>query len=312
MSTKLKILISIILIFIISKTSFGQMENVESTLEVYHIESNKREVILKEKNHFEAPNWSLDGTYFIINSKGLLYKVSRDGKLKAQIPTDFAQKCNNDHGISPDGTQLVISHHDERNVPEEDWGFRTSRIFILPIEGGTPKEVTSKTPSFWHGWSPDGQRLAYVGLRNGEFDIYAISVEGGEETRLTDAEGLDDGPDYSPDGKYIYYNSMQSGKMEIWRMDNDGANKTQITNDAYSNWFPHPSPDGKYLVYIAYLEDQGDRHPPMKQVALRLYDIESKAIRTLCEFTGGQGTINVPSWAPDSKSFAFVRYEFYK
>ncbi len=156
---------------------------------------------------------------------------------------------------------------------------------------------------------PKSDAVVYTARRNNNYDIYRISIQGGEEERLTNSPGLDDGPEYSPDGKYIYYNSMQSGTMEIWRMKADGSEKEQLTNDAYSNWFAHPSPDGKYFVFISYPEDQGDRHPAMKAVSLRLYDLNTKEIKSLCIFTGGQGTINVPSWSPDSKHFAFVSYE---
>jgi len=151
--------------------------------------------------------------------------------------------------------------------------------------------------------------VVYTALRNGTYDIYQIALNDSTEVQLTNAPGLDDGPEYSPDGMYIYYNSFQSGVMELWRMRPDGADKEQLTDDAYSNWFPHPSPDGKYLVFISYMEDQGQNHPALKKVALRLYNLQDKTIKTLCSFTGGQGTINVPSWSPDSKKFAFVSYQ---
>ncbi|NHF60263.1 transporter [Flavobacteriaceae bacterium TP-CH-4] len=275
-----------------------------STLEVFDLETRKRTVILRENTHFEAPNWSKDGQYFIINQEGGLYTVSLDGKTKKVLPTGTLSRCNNDHGISFDGNTLAISNNDTINGNASG----NSRIYTMPISGGTPKRITPMAPSYWHGWSPDGKTLVYTARRNGHWDIYSIPSEGGKEMRLTDSPGLDDGPEYSPDGKYIYYNSMQSGTMEIWRMWADGSNQEQLTKDAYSNWFAHPSPNGNQFVYIAYLEDQGDRHPPMKQVALRLYDLEDGTIQTLCEFTGGQGTINVPSWSPDGKRFAFVSY----
>ena len=279
-------------------------QKMESSLEVVKIKSGKREVIYKEKRHFEAPNWSNDGKYFIINSKGILYNLDRKKKVLEEINTDFARACNNDHGISPDGKQLVISHHNQ------DWQNQGSTIYTLPINGGTPKKITEKAPSYWHGWSPDGKTLAFVGARNGEYDIYTIPVTGGEETRITTSKGLDDGPDYSPDGKYIYYNSYQSGHMHIWRMDANGKNQVQLTDDSFSNWFPHPSPDGKYIVYISYLEDQNQGHPFGKDVKLRLMDLETKEIRDLTGvFFGGQGTINVPSWSPNSREVAFVSYK---
>lgn len=283
----------------------SQNREIASTFEVFDIETNERSIIMAEDAHFEAPNWSRDGEFFIINQNGRLFKISLDGK-KEGIDTGFANRCNNDHGISADGETLALSH----NLEDGKEGWLTSCIFTVPIGGGEPTRVTENTPSFWHGWSPDGTTLVYNAKRGEHFNIYAIPVMGGKEIPLTDSSGLDDGPEYSPDGKYIYYNSMQSGKMEVWRMDPNGGNKEQLTDDSYSNWFPHPSPDGKYLVLISYLEDQGSAHPAMKNVALRLYDIELGTIRTLCEFIGGQGSLNVPSWAPDGKRFAFVSYTY--
>ena len=276
-----------------------------SILEVYDVQKNIRDTILQENGHFEAPNWSLDGNHLIINEQGRLFKVGLKNGVKTMLETGPLQNCNNDHGISFDGQWLAVSNNDVIEGETE-----TSRIYVLPVGGSNnPSLVTKKHPSYWHGWSPDGKYLLYVGKRNDEYDIYRISVVGGEEVQLTSEKGLDDGPEYSPDGRYIYYNSMASGKMELWRMDEDGRNKIQLTNDAYSNWFPHPSPDGQYLVFLSYLKDQGSQHPPMKDVALRLFDLKNREIQTLLEFTGGQGTINVPSWSPDGKKFAFVSYQ---
>ncbi len=285
-----------------------ERENIESTLEVLNILTGNREIIYREKCHFEAPNWSVDGKFFIVNSNGKLYKIYRTKGVMEEIFTDFAQQCNNDHGISPDGKQLVISHHQQE--PNANRGSSTSTIYILPITGGTPRKITDKTPSYWHGWSPDGKTLVYVGEREREFDIYSISVNGGKETRLTYTDGLDDGPEYSPDGKYIYYNSYRSGHMQIWRMNADGSNPFQLTHDRYANWFPHPSPDGKYIVFLSYINDQKQSHPFGKDVKLRLMDLNTREIRDLTNvFFGGQGTINVPSWSPDSQELAFVSFK---
>jgi TolB protein len=281
-----------------------QGNNIESSLEVVDIGTGKRETIITMNLHFEAPNWSRDGKFFILNSSGKLYRLYRDENQWKEIDTDFAQRCNNDHGISPDGTQLVISHHAEG--PEGLYG---SAIYILPIGGGVPEQITEKVPSYWHGWSPDGKTLVYVGQREGEYDIYSIPVGGGEEKHLTECPGLDDGPDYSADGKYVYYNSYCSGRMEIWRMGSDGSNQEQLTFDQYANWFPHPSPDGKHVVFLSYIEDQEQGHPFGKDVKLRIMHPDGSNIRDLTDvFFGGQGTINVPSWSPDSKEVAFVSY----
>ncbi|HEY0111349.1 MAG TPA: transporter [Fibrella sp.] len=279
-----------------------------SQLETFDITSNKRQIVYRDSGRFEAPNWTPDGQYLIINQLGKMYRVAVKSGTKALINTDFVTNCNNDHGLTPDGKTLIISHNDRRVTTGA-----TSRIFTVPLTGGVPTLVTEKNPSYWHGVSPDGKILAYAAERPTEagkkdFDIYTIPITGGPETRLTTATGLDDGPDYSPDGKSIYFNSMRSGKMEIWRMNADGTAPTQLTNDAYANWFAHPSPDGRWIVFISYLEDQGSSHPADKAVMLRLMDLKSSKIRELARFRGGQGTINVPSWSGDSKRFAFVTY----
>ncbi len=269
-----------------------------SSLETIDVETGERNVVLALPAHFEAPNWSPDGAYFLFNSAGRIFRLPVDGGDAELIDAGFAVMANNDHGISPDGKTLIISDATEEG---------TSLIYTLPIEGGAPHRVTELGPSYWHGVSPDGKTLAYVGLRDGDYDIYAIPAEGGEEIRLTTAPGLDDGPDYSPDGKYIYFNSVRTGTMQIYRMDAAGGNVEQLTFDEWNDWFPHPSPDGKWIAFLSY-EPDVEGHPANKDVMLRIMPAEGGEPRVLTELFGGQGTLNVPSWAPDSKRFAFVSY----
>lgn len=276
------------------------LKQIESTLETIPISSFDRRVVYHTKGRIEAPNWNPDGKTLIYNSDGLLYKIPAEGGEPELIPTDFAKRINNDHGISPDGSRIVISDQTETGK---------SLIYTLPIEGGTPQKITQTGPSYWHGWSPDGKTLAYCASRNGNYDIYSIPVEGGKEIQLTTAEGLDDGPDYSPDGKYIYFNSERTGTMQIWRMKTDGSEQEQITTDEYNDWFAHPSPDGKWIAYVSFGTDvPSGSHPANKDVMLRLMNLETKEIRIMAKLFGGQGTINVPSWSPDSQRLAFVSY----
>ncbi len=272
---------------------------VESTLETIAISSKDRKVVYTKRAHFEAPNWSRDGKYFLFNQGGRMMKLPVTGGEPETLDTGFAIRCNNDHGISPDGNWLAISDQSQEQ--------RRSLIYVLPIGGGTPRRITQLAPSYWHGWSPDGKTLAYCADRNGNFDVYTIPIEGGEEKRLTTADGLDDGPDYSPDGQYIYFNSVRTGLMQIWRMKPDGSEQTQITKDGYNNWFAHPSPDGKWLAFITF-EPNVEGHPANKDVMLRLIPVGGGEIQVLAKLFGGQGTINVPSWSPDSKQLAFVSY----
>ena len=271
---------------------------VESTLETIAIASRDRRAIFHIDRLIEAPNWSPDGTYLLYNGQGRIWRYPLAGGPPAQLDTGFANRCNNDHGISPDGKRLVISDQSETGQ---------SLIYILPIEGGTPRRVTDLAPSYWHGWSPDGRDLVYCAERNGEYDVYSIAVTGGPETRLTTAPGLDDGPEYSPDGRFIYFNSVRSGRMQIWRMNPDGSNQEQITFDEQNDWFPHPSPDGRWLVFLSY-GPEVEGHPANQDVLLRLMPTEGGEIQVLARLFGGQGTINVPSWSPDSRQIAFVSY----
>ena len=270
-----------------------------SELAIFDITDGSITSVLQVNQLIEAPNWSNDGSALIVNGSGLLFRIMLSGTAKLEpIETAPAKRLNNDHGISPDGTLLAVS--DETETGE-------SAIYILPFAGGTPRRVTPLTPSYWHGWSPDGKKLAYCARRDGKFDIYACALDGSNETKLTDSVGHSDGPDYTSDGNWIWYNSSEGGTMQLWRMRQDGSDKQQMTHDERVNWFPHPSPDGKWVLYLAYENDvQG--HPRDKNVELRLMPAEGGKPKTLLELFGGQGSINVPCWEPTSRRFAFVRY----
>ena len=280
--------------------SSGAKATLYSTLETVDVGSTDRKIVYTTADHFEAPNWTRDGGTFLFNMGGRIYKLPASGGTPAVIDTGFAVRCNNDHGISPDSKWLAISDNSQ--------GDHESMVYVVPLDGGTPRQITRNSPSYWHGWSPDGNTLAFVGQRNGDFDIYTIPLAGGEETRLTTAKGLDDGPEYSPDGQFIYFNSERAGKMQIWRMRADGSEQTQITSDEFNNWFPHISPDGKRMSILSYGADVVG-HPEGKDVTLRVMSLADGKIQVVSKLFGGQGTINVPSWAPDSRHFAFVSYE---
>jgi Tol biopolymer transport system component len=276
-----------------------------SYLNVVDIATNRIESVYKTNKLIEAPNWHVDN-YLIVNSYGRLYTFDLKTKEYKVINSGKVNAVNNDHGLSPDNKWLVVSNNENHGTEVKTYN---STIRILPITGGESKKITSEQMSFWHGWSPDGKTMAFTGFRDGDFDIYTVGINGGPQTRLTNSIGLDDGPDYSKDGKYIYFNSYRTGHMQIWRMLADGSNPEQLTFDEHSNWFAHPSPDNKWIVYIAYINDEKQNHLFGKSVKLRLMNLETKEIKDLTPvFFGGQGTINVPSWSPDSKKIAFVSY----
>jgi Tol biopolymer transport system component len=282
--------------------SYFAMRDSYSTLETLDVFSGERKALKEFDYVIEAPNWTRDGRFLVYNSHGRIYKYELASGHITELESGFAIDCNNDHVLSPDNRRIAVSHftHDDA----------TSRIYTLPFDGGTPVLVSEKGPSYLHGWSPDGARLAYCAERGGQYDIYTISVNGGEETQLTDLPGLDDGPEYSPDGKQIWFNSTRSGLMQVWRMNPDSSDPVHVVDEEANCWFPHVSPDGKRFVYIVYKKgdvDPGD-HPANKNVEIRLAPVEGGASKTLVSLFGGQGTINVNSWSPDSRSIAFVSY----
>jgi TolB protein len=268
-----------------------------SSLETITIASTDRRVIYFTQGRIEAPNWTPDGRNLLFNGGGHIYRVPVTGGMPEVVDTGSAIRCNNDHGLSPDGKLLAIS--DQSVEPHQ------SAIYIVPISGGTPKRITKQFPSYWHGWSPDGKTLVFCGQRENKFGVFSISAEGGDETRLTSTDGLNDGPEYAPDGKHIYFNSDRSSTMQIWRMRPDGTGQEQVTADEWNDWFPHISPDGKWMAFLSYERDVRG-HPENKDVTLRVMSLGTKKIDVLAKLVGGRGTINVPSWSPDSRQIALV------
>lgn len=293
-----------LLLLLASMAAAQRMAPTKSELCIYDFRSGASRCILSTSRHVEAPNWTPDGKYLLVNSGGLLYEVSLATPELKPIPTGDVTRVNNDHGISPDGSLLVIS---------------AGHMYTLPRAGGAPRQITSRTPSYYHGWSPDGKMLAYCAQRDNNFDIYVIPVEGGEEIRVTAMASHDDGPDYSPDGKWIYFNSNRGGETSIWRVPAGKATPQDqdaelVVGGDRADWFPHPSPDGKGMVYLSYPEGT-EGHPANQRVELRWIRLDagspvSQKARMLESLTGGQGTINVNSWAPDGHAFAYVRYEY--
>lgn len=273
---------------------------MQSFLDIYDRASGTTRTLLQAEVTIEAPNWDPSGDSLLVNSAGRLYRVPLDKPALVPVDTGFATRCNNDHGFSPDGRQIILSNHRGNGA----------EMFIMPASGGEPVLISPQPPSWFHGWSHDGKRITYVAVRDASriIDVYVMELESREETRLTHAEGMCDGPDFSADGRQIYYNCDRDGHAQIWVMDVDGANQRKLFADDHVNWFAHPSPDGQTVVYLAYPPGTLG-HPANLPVALCLMDPDGRNRRRVVEFTGGQGTLNVNSWAPDSSAFAFVRYQ---
>lgn len=255
----------------------------------------------------EAPNWSPDGEWLVFNSDGLLYKIKADGSgPPRQIPAESLTDNNNDHVLSPDGRFIYTSSND-------------GHLYRVSMDGGPPQCVTDDSDElearYLHGISPDGSTLAFIGSKaHGTeklFNIFTLSLPKSTTTQLTRSGRHHDGAEFSPDGEWIYFNSDRAseteGHSQLFRMRPNGQELEQLTFDDRVNWFPHLSPDGSSMIYLSY-EHGTVGHPANQDVILRQADPEGMNGQTLAAVFGGQGTINVNSWAPDSRRFAFVAY----
>jgi TolB protein len=272
-----------------------------SALEVLSVSSLDRRVVYTSAGRMEAPHFSPEGTVLYFNRDGRIYRMGLGStEAPALVDTGSATHCSDDHGISPDGTQLAISDYTDGGP---------SLMYLLPIQGGAPRRVDVPGPAYWHSWSPDGQTLAYCAARNGNYDIYTIPVSGGSETRLTTAPGNDNGPDYTADGQWIYFHSERTGRVQVWRMHADGSGQEQVTHDEYYNWFPHPSPDGRWIVFLSTLKTPTTGHPPDGDYVLRLIPSAGGVPREVARFYGGNGCFNIPCWSRDSTRIAYATFE---
>lgn len=270
-----------------------------------------RRVLSSTQRLFEAPNWHPTGRWIVVNADGLLFRIEADAPSGlVEIPTPGLPELNNDHLLSPDGRWHYLSAND-------------GHLYRMPWEGGTPERLTApKAPArrfrhFLHGVSPDGRTLAYVGTEDLNGDewgcraLWLLDLDTGIERRVGDGCSPADGPDFSPDGRHLFFNSemasSREGHAQVFAHDLEHGQTRQLTFDDRVNWFPHPSPDGRRLVYLSY-EPGTLGHPPDRLVALRLIDLPLGAPREFVTLVGGQGTINVPSWAPDSRRLAYVAY----
>lgn len=272
---------------------------------------SSRELWSSDELIFEAPNWTLDGEWLIINADGRLWRLAVDGTAAPEsIEITGLPPVNNDHVLAPDGETIFASADD-------------GHIYGCPLAGGAAVRVTNDPPThtffhYLHGVSPDGSALAYVGLDAAAVslaaDIYLVPTTGGPDVRITATDKHKDGCEYSPDGEWIYLNtedfSSEPGHAQIARLRPDGSGLEQLTYDERVNWFPHWAPDGSVAVYLSYPPGTNG-HPPNLPVELRLVTRHDWAgARTVVSLFGGQGTINVNSWAPDSRRFAYVAYPF--
>ncbi|KAE8764792.1 TolB family protein [Georgenia thermotolerans] len=279
-----------------------------AALTVVDVATGGCEVVLRTDRHVEAPNWSRDGRWLVVNCDGELYRMPAPGAGPAvldRIVTTGVPPINNDHVLAPDGTTIYVSGRD-------------GHLYAVPWAGGAGRRVSNgraearRFKHYLHGVSADGRTLSYIG---GGLDaagrwvtnVYTVPAAGGPDRQLTDDAFPDDGAELAPDGS-VWFNSERAspGHAQLFRWA--GEDVEQVTDDERVNWFPHVSPDGRWVVYLSYPPGTAG-HPADLDVLLRLLPADRSAPpRDLVALRGGQGTTNVNGWAPDSRRFAFVAY----
>jgi Tol biopolymer transport system component len=252
----------------------------------------------------EAPNWSLDGDALYLNGHGSLWRLdlpAPDRGLTA-VELEHLPEVNNDHVLDPDGEHVYLSAMD-------------GHIYRGSLRGGRAERVSPDDGAwhFLHGVSPDGGRLAYVHLADmGDAGRLAILEPGRPPVHVDTGHGHLDGPEWSPDGEWIYVNTEhftdRPGHAQLARLPVDGGPMERLVTSDTVDWFPHLSPDSAYAAYISF--------PPGTLGHPADLDVEVRVVATADWATplqryplfGGQGTLNVNSWSPDSTRFAFVAY----
>lgn len=257
----------------------------------------------------EAPNWTLDGTALVLNGDGKLWTFDVSARELAEVPLTGIPELNNDHVLAPDGETIFLSAND-------------GHIYRAALTGGTAERITKDDGSFHflHGVSPDGKQLAYVGIEGGDFTqpgrLMTIASDGGAAAAVDVGPGHCDGPEYSPDGEWLYLNTESftsvPGHAQIARIRVDGTGFEQLLESDTVDWFPHLSPDGRLASYIRFPGGTVG-HPADLSVAVVLVSTADwKTPLHSWSLFGGQGTLNVNSWSPDSERFAFVAYPLAK
>ncbi|WP_230582071.1 TolB family protein [Xanthomonas arboricola] len=269
-------------------------------------ETRARRIFVIDDVMLEAPNWLPTGEALLLNGDGKPFLLMLDPSELRSWEIEDLPPVNNDHVVDRLGRHVYLSA-DDGHI------YRAA----LNFERAGAKRISQSEDlmHFLHGIHPTDGRLAFVGVHRrpsaGEHpaQIYTMTIAGGDYRQLTRGPGAADGCEHSPDGQWIYFSSeCFDGHMQIGRMRCDGTELTQLTFDQCSNWFPHVSPDGRRVAYLAYAPGTTG-HPGDVWVDIRLVeDHDWQSAKTVARVFGGQGTMNVNSWSPDSKQFAYVTY----
>ena len=199
--------------------------------------------------------------------------------------------------------------------------YPTYDIFTANADGSNIKQLT-KTKGYdaEATISPDGKRIVFTSMRDGDLDLYSMDTNGKNVRRLTNELGYDGGAFFSPDGKQIVFRAyhpkseaeiarykqrlsedlIEPNNFEVWIMNADGTNKRQITKLGAASFAPFFTPDGKRIIFCTnyFATDQRKRN-----FDLALINVDGTGLERV---TYNETFDGFPMFSPDGKKLVFA------
>ena len=241
------------------------------TSEIYVMDADggNQQNVTNDPHDDRHPSWSPDGKHIIFetdrdNDRGHnieIYVMDVDGTNQRKLTNNLTE--DRYPAWSPDGERIAFSARREGHVVHNlDI---TYEIYVMDADGGNEQRLTeNRHNDMYSSWSPNGERIAFVSDRKGNwenYDIYVMDVDGGNQQKLTNHRNWDSSPSWSPNGERIAFMSERDGNTEIYVMDADGGNLQNLTNNPGGDfgpaWLNSPfsvSPVGKKFTMWGWLK----------------------------------------------------------
>jgi Tol biopolymer transport system component len=276
--------------------------------------------------------------YFSADGSKLIFQSTRDGRTCDQqytmnVDGTGVQRVSNGQGKTTcgyylDGDRRIFfaSTHaaDSACPPRPDpskgyvWGLDPFDIYTANADGSGLRRLTNYGVYTAEGTlSPDGKRIVFTSLKDGDLDIYTMNVDGTDMKKLTNTPGYDGGPFFSPDGKSIVYRAwhptdtaltnyqalleqrlVRPNRMEIWVMNADGSDQRQVTNLGGANFAPFYTPDGQRIIFSSNY-----RNPHSRNFDLFLVNLDGTGLE---QVTGDTEFDGFPMFSPDGKKIVWA------
>lgn len=254
---------------------------------------------------------------FIMNVDGSDVRLLSSGEGRTTCPFLF-----------PDGKKfLYASTHlgDEKCPPAPDrsqgyvWPLYSDYDIFSAASDGTGLTRLTDTPGYdaEGALSPDGKKIVFTSIRDGDLEIYSMNSDGSGVTRLTNRKGFDGGPFFSWDGSHIVYRSyypdseealadyerllqkdlMRPVRAEIYLMRADGSQQRQITDTGDANWSPFMHPNGRQVIFSSNMHD-----PQKRTFSLYVVNIDGTGLERV---TYGARFDSFPMFSRDGRKLVF-------